>query len=171
MTVARATCLPPQASPCPRACSDSTIWKFRPRSPSWRSSASRAATNCVFLAIHTVLVLLISPPSPPAVRSQPFFAYLAAAGRAPSARRWASHVAPLSAARLDLLSYLRRWVRYSRRYACARSGEAHRAQPPPRTPSPPPAARQHQRSCTLLPWPSQPAFAIDSQSMSHQGTI
>eukprot|EP01044_Picomonas_judraskeda_P032585 COSAG03_NODE_12665_length_536_cov_25.491991_1_plen_117_part_10 len=42
----------------------------------------------------------------------------------------ASHVAPLSTAWLDLLSYLRRRVRYSKRYACASSGEAHRAQPP-----------------------------------------
>ena len=155
------------------ACSDSTISKTQSLSPSRQSSASRAATNYVFLAIRTVLVLLISPPSPSAVRSQPFFAELAAAGRAPSARRWTSHVAPLSAAWLDLLSCLRRWVRYSKQYACASSGEAHRAQPPTRTPSPPPAARQHQRSCNLVRWPSRGRVAIDSRSMtmSHQGTL
>ena len=143
----------------------------QPSSPSWRSSASRAATNCAFSAIRTVLVLLISPPSPPALRSQPFFAELAAAGRAPSARCWASHVAPLSTAQLDLLSYLRRRVRYSKRCACASSGEAERVAPPPCTPSPPPAARQHQRSCALVPWPSRGRVAIDSQSMSRQGII
>ena len=153
------------------ACSDSTISKTQSLSPSRQSSASRAATNYVFLAIRDVLVLLISPPSPPAVRFQPFFAYLAAAGRAPSARCWASHVAPLSTAQLDLLSYLRRWVRYSKRYVCASSGEADRAAPPPCTPSPPPAARQHQRSCALVPWPSRGRVAIDSQSMSRQGGL
>ena len=86
----------------------SIMW---PWSPAWRRVSSRAATNCAFVAIYSVLGFLISMPSPPAVRSQPLLANLAAAGRAPTARRWASHVAPLSAARLVLLSYLLRRVR------------------------------------------------------------
>ena len=91
--------------------STARIWKTRPWSPARRSSASRAATNCALVAIYSVLGFLISMPSPPAVRSQPLLANLAAAGWAPTARRWASHVAPLSAARLVLLSYLLRRVR------------------------------------------------------------
>jgi hypothetical protein len=101
-------------------------------------------------------------PSPPAVRSQPLLANLAAAGRAPTARRWASHVAPLSAARLVLLCYLRRRVRYSVRYTCASSGEADRAQPSPRTPSPPRAARQHLPTFTRLHFPSRRRSAFAS---------
>ena len=55
--------------------------------------------------------------------------------------RWESPRAPLSAARRDVLSALRHRAHYSVRYVCASSGEAGRAQPTPRTPSPPRRAR------------------------------
>ena len=55
--------------------------------------------------------------------------------------RWESARAPLSAARRDVLSALRQRAHYSVRYVCASSGEAGRAQPTPRTPSPPRRAR------------------------------
>ena len=102
---------------------------------------------------------------------QPFFAELEAAGRAPSARRWASHVAPLSATWLDLLPYLRRWVRYSKRYACASSGEAHRAQPPPlHAVSPTCCASAQAQLQPRAVAESRVRVAIDSRgrSMSHQ---
>ena len=54
---------------------------------------------------------------------------------------WESPRAPLSAARRDVLSALRQRAHYSVRYVCASSGEAGRAQPTPRTPSPPRRAR------------------------------
>ena len=128
------------SSACSTAPSILMICLMSRLSPAGRRVPSRAATNCGRTAISSVLATLISMPSPPAVRSQPLLANLAAAGRAPTARRWASRVAPLSAARRCVLCYLLRRVRYSVRYACASSGEADRAQPTPRAPSPPPAA-------------------------------
>ena len=151
------------------ACSVSIIRNSWPWSPARRRVSSRAATNCAFVATYSVLGFLISMPSPPAVRSQPLLANLVAAGRAPTARRWASHIAPLSAARLVLLSYLRRRVRYSVRYTCASSGEADRAQPTPRTPSPPCAARQHLPTFTHLHLPSRRRSAFASALRAVRG--
>ena len=150
------------SSTCSTAPSILMICLMSRLSPAGRRVPSRAATNCGRTAISSVLATLISMPSPPAVRSQPLLANLAAAGRAPTARRWASHVAPLSAARRCVLCYLRRRVRYSVRYTCASSGEADRAQPSPRTRSRPPAARQHLPTFTHLHLPSRRRSAFDS---------